>query len=587
MRYSLSINLPFVTYHNAAKKRLKEASREGDDSLSKKARRLAESSSLSKSSILRHLQPANGLGAAFNTGALSSMKTTATGRKGSELQQIDLDSLLGSAPLRKGGLVPSTTNGRSQLGSMRMASYQNTTRIVGRSTQPIGSRGLIGRMDASDFQYHHEEPAEHHQDYDHLMEQEVDDESHVMTTNRHDDSSTTHHRVSRDTTIKDEQQQPQEKDECPVPADNQPKLSLSKTNRKFKPSAPTAPSSIVSNAWGYKPDLTADSNQNSSVQELASLSSKQGAADTTVFSGKIDPKNWLLRREADSSLQSEESGAIEAEEYVNMYWLDASESNGLLYIFGKVPTTDDAGVKRFVSCCVVVHGSERNLFVLPRCTVDTFKEDGTPERVNMGEVHKEISSMLVPGIIPRSAGQSFRCKAVKRRYAFEHGDIPRHETEYLKIVYSAKLDVPSPIQCKGGKSYERIFGAGSSALELFLLKRKLMGPCWITIRKPKLNPSVISWCRVEMAVENPKFITRCIQDDCGPSPTLTSLTISIKTAVNPNTHLHEVVLLSGTYYYTSHNSLLILLLINRDDTMTSSSHHHVYRGLSQQDRFGS
>ena len=496
------------------------------------------------------------------------MKTTATGKKGSELQQIDLDSLLGSAPLsapsmnqRKGGVVvPGNTTGRSQLGSMRMASYQNTARAVGRSTVPIGigSRGLIGasmssnRMDASsDFQYHHheEEPSEHLQDYryDHLMEQEVDDESFATTTNRRDDSSTTHHKVSHDnTTIVEEQ--PQEKDEQ-LPMDNQPKLSLSKTNRKFKPSAPTAPSTIVSNAWGYKPDLTADSNQNSSVQELASLSSKQGAGDaSSVFSGKIDPKNWLLRRVADSSAQlSEEGGVMEPEEYVNMYWLDASESNGLLYIFGKVPITDDTGVKRFVSCCVVVHGSERNLFVLPRCTVDTFKEDGTPERVNMGEVHKEISSMLVPSIIPRSAGQSFRCKAVKRRYAFEHGDIPRHETEYLKIVYSAKLDVPSPTQCKGGKSYERIFGAGSSALELFLLKRKLMGPCWITIREPKLNPSVISWCRVEMAVENPKFITRCVQDDCGPSPTLTSLTISIKTAVNPNTHLHEVVLLSGTF----------------------------------------
>lgn len=562
--------LPFVINHDVAKKRLKEASREGDDSLSKKARRLAESSSLSKNSIIRHLQPASGLGAAFNTGALSSMKTTATGKKGSELQQIDLDSLLGSASLsmpsmnqRKGGMMVSstttTTTGRSQLGSMRMTSYQNTARSVGRSTlPPIGSRGHIGasmssnRMDASDFQYHQEEPSEYHQDNDHLMEQEVDDESYMTTANRRDYTSSTHHKVSHDTTIKDEQQHPpQEKDDMQVvPADNQPKLSLSKTNRKFKPSAPTAPSTIVSNAWGYKPDLTADSNQNSSVQELASISSssKQGAADATVFSGKIDPKNWLLRREADSSsLLSEEGGAMEPEEYVNMYWLDASESNGLLYIFGKVPITDDAGVKRFVSCCVVVHGSERNLFVLPRCTVDTFKEDGTPERVNMGEVHKEISSILVPGIIPRSAGQSFRCKAVKRRYAFEHGDIPRHEAEYLKIVYSAKLDVPSPTQCKGGKSYERIFGVGSSALELFLLKRKLMGPCWITIRKPKLNPSVISWCRVEMAVENPKFITRCVQDDCGPSPTLTSLTISIKTAVNPNTHLHEVVLLSGNF----------------------------------------
>ena len=91
---------------------------------------------------------------------------------------------------------------------------------------------------------------------------------------------------------------------------------------------------------------------------------------------------------------------------------------------------------------------------------------------------------------------------MKRKYAFEYGDIPREETEYMKVVYSATHGAPSQAQCAGGKTYERIFGAGSSALELFLLKRKLMGPCWITVRKPKVISNPVSWCKVEMAVEN-------------------------------------------------------------------------------------
>ena len=45
-----------VPYFIPAKKRLKESVREGDDRLSKKARRLAESSQGPKNSILRHMQ---------------------------------------------------------------------------------------------------------------------------------------------------------------------------------------------------------------------------------------------------------------------------------------------------------------------------------------------------------------------------------------------------------------------------------------------------------------------------------------------------------------------------------------------------
>ena len=168
--------------------------------------------------------------------------------------------------------------------------------------------------------------------------------------------------------------------------------------------------------------------------------------------------------------------------------------------------------------------------------------------------------------MPRVSGQSFRCKPVKRRYAFEHGEVPRDETEYMKVVYSATHGTPSPAQCAGGKSYERIFGAGSSALELFLLKRRLMGPCWITIRKPSQVTNAMSWCKVEMAVSSPKDVTKVVNAgagpgavskntshvtlaDCGSPPTLTSLSISMKTAVNPVTHLHEIIMLSGVVHH--------------------------------------
>jgi DNA polymerase alpha subunit A len=131
------------------------------------------------------------------------------------------------------------------------------------------------------------------------------------------------------------------------------------------------------------------------------------------------------------------------------------------------------------------------------------------------------SSVLVPDVIPRQQGQGFRVKPVVRNYAFEYEQGPRHKTEYLKITYSAKHGIPNTAVChKGGKSFERIFGSTSSALELFLLKRKLMGPCWITIKHPKISAESVSWCKIEVSLESPKFVVKMPAAQCPPAPML-------------------------------------------------------------------
>ena len=62
-RHAFVIDFVFCFRYSAAKKRLKESARDGDNRLSKKARKLAESSLGPKNSILRHMQAA-GPGAA-------------------------------------------------------------------------------------------------------------------------------------------------------------------------------------------------------------------------------------------------------------------------------------------------------------------------------------------------------------------------------------------------------------------------------------------------------------------------------------------------------------------------------------------
>ena len=60
---------------------------------------------------------------------------------------------------------------------------------------------------------------------------------------------------------------------------------------------------------------------------------------------------------------------LEKENSINMFWFDATEQNGIIYLFGKVwnPPT-----KSHLSTCVTVKNIERNLFVLAR----KFKHDG-------------------------------------------------------------------------------------------------------------------------------------------------------------------------------------------------------------------
>ena len=66
----------------------------------------------------------------------------------------------------------------------------------------------------------------------------------------------------------------------------------------------------------------------------------------------------------------------------------------------------------------------------------------------------------------------------------QDADIPA-EAEYLKVVYSAEY--PALPADTAGRSFKRVFGATQSCMELFLLKRDLMGPCWLKI-KVALSP---------------------------------------------------------------------------------------------------
>eukprot|EP00554_Chaetoceros_debilis_P005310 CAMPEP_0194075076 /NCGR_PEP_ID=MMETSP0149-20130528/2112_1 /TAXON_ID=122233 /ORGANISM="Chaetoceros debilis, Strain MM31A-1" /LENGTH=1588 /DNA_ID=CAMNT_0038755433 /DNA_START=89 /DNA_END=4855 /DNA_ORIENTATION=- len=231
--------------------------------------------------------------------------------------------------------------------------------------------------------------------------------------------------------------------------------------------------------------------------------------------------------------------------YLDMYWTDAHESNGVVYLYGK--TAVGKSNDNYVSCCAVIHHNMHNLFVLPRVS----GVDGE-NNADLMSVHSELKKVLQPSCIPHVEGATWSCKPVMRKYAFSDTDVPRDETQYLKVVYDAKYRKPDVEVCEcGGKTFSKIFGAGATVLENFILKRKLMGPCWIRLYDAMPRNGRASHCKVECELSTPKNITRYDMVKVGednndklepkPAPPMVTCTIKIKTVVNPRTNKSEVI----------------------------------------------
>lgn len=69
-----------------------------------------------------------------------------------------------------------------------------------------------------------------------------------------------------------------------------------------------------------------------------------------------------------------------------------------------------------------------------------------------------------------------------------------------------------------GKTFSHVFGTNIEPLERFIMKRDLMGPCWLDIRNATPSRRSFSWCKLEADVDDPKLIVKT--DDAPASPPL-------------------------------------------------------------------
>ncbi|KAJ3315983.1 DNA polymerase alpha catalytic subunit [Boothiomyces sp. JEL0838] len=191
---------------------------------------------------------------------------------------------------------------------------------------------------------------------------------------------------------------------------------------------------------------------------------EQKESELVITSKPTDTVKWKEIKSEINQEAIQEVGDVDFHENIYMFWIDAFEKDGIVYLFGKVQSN---GI--FVSCCVQVQNIERNLFILPRKFQLDDHRNETDYPVTLQDVYKEFDE------IRKSYGISeFASKMVTRKYAFELPGIPA-ESDYLKVLYSfSEKPLDSSIS---GKTFSKIFGTKTNALELLLLKRKIMGPC--------------------------------------------------------------------------------------------------------------
>ena len=60
-----------------------------------------------------------------------------------------------------------------------------------------------------------------------------------------------------------------------------------------------------------------------------------------------------------------------------------------------------------------------------------------------------------------------------------------------------------------GKTFSRVLGTNTSAFELLVLKRKIMGPCWLQIKKPQAENRGVGLGKLSPQDESDLFSSSC------------------------------------------------------------------------------
>ncbi|KDP31949.1 hypothetical protein JCGZ_12410 [Jatropha curcas] len=255
-----------------------------------------------------------------------------------------------------------------------------------------------------------------------------------------------------------------------------------------------------------------------------------------------------------SSCEEQSEFELDADGSLPFYIIDAHEevfgaNLGTLYLFGKVKAGN-----AYHSCCVIVKNMQRCVYAIPNGTIFhtnemiKLKKDAEESRISPTEFRKKLQEVaydlkneLASQLLTLNVS-SFSMAPVKRNYAFERSDIPVGENYVLKITYPFK-EPPLPADLKG-ENFCGLLGTHRSALELFLVKRKVKGPSWLSVSKFSTCPSSqkVSWCKFEITVDTPKDISvSSSSKNTIEIPPVVVTAINLKTIINGKQNVNEII----------------------------------------------
>lgn len=252
---------------------------------------------------------------------------------------------------------------------------------------------------------------------------------------------------------------------------------------------------------------------------------------------------------------------LDAESRLPFFLLDAHEepygaNPGIIYMFGKVPVGG-----KYESCCVVVRNMQRCVYVVPTPSIfpsnsiaelgQLASSDQPAEKIafkaKLQELSTDLKQEMAEKLMDLDVAQ-FSMYPVKRSYAFECPEVPTGENYFMKLMYPFK-NPPLPSDLKG-RNFVKVLGTHTSALELLLIKKRIKGPCWLSIAAPQrvASSSQISWCKIEVNVEDPKDLMVALPGK-GPSgiPPLTVASLNLKTVINYKLNVNEIASVSVVY----------------------------------------
>lgn len=273
----------------------------------------------------------------------------------------------------------------------------------------------------------------------------------------------------------------------------------------------------------------------------ASSSPVKSAADVNASWNDVRDKLNVLNSPASSEMRSfgklRPQDVVEEDGSLRFFWLDYTEVNGSLCLFGKVKNKQNGS---FASAFVKVDNVLRKLYFLPR---EHRHKQGrqTDEEVDMEDVYHEVDQMM-----SRLRVGMHKIKECSRKYAFEMPGVPR-ETDYLKLLYP--YDKPAlPMDTKG-ETFSHVFGTNTSLFEQFVLWKNIMGPCWLKVEEADFSAvNNASWCKFECQASKPGLITPVPDTENIEPPTLTLISLAFRTQLNVKENKQEILVASARVY---------------------------------------